>query len=330
MRERELDPGASPAAFFGNEVREAATGAKMSQAALGAAVGYDATYVSKVETGTIVPDDDFVNGLDRIFPHMNGWFARFWINSRKWEGQYPAWFKDYVEAEGNARIIRWWEPLLIPGLLQTADYARELFRAWQTVEDPDALERNVSLRLDRQTIFDRPDPPTLLAVIDETVLWRCIGNSETMRTQLEFLHRYEHATEHRGSRRSGERRRAYGASRRVHRGGARRESGRVIYLETPDQGLISDAPSLATKIGGRIRAGTIGSTPQGGIPRTDPKSGERAMDTLDPKWRKSRRSGGNGGACVEVGKHDDSVLVRDSKTEVALSYHLAPERGQSF
>ena len=78
MRERELDPGASPAAFFGNEVREARTAAKMSQPALGAAVGYDGTYVSKVETGTIVPDDDFVNGLDGIFPHMNGWFTRFW------------------------------------------------------------------------------------------------------------------------------------------------------------------------------------------------------------------------------------------------------------
>ena len=61
----------------------------MSQPALGEAVGYDATYVSKVETGTIVPDNDFVNGLDNIFPAMNGWFARFWINSRKWEGNTP-------------------------------------------------------------------------------------------------------------------------------------------------------------------------------------------------------------------------------------------------
>ena len=129
MRERELDPGASPAAFFGNEVREARTRAKMSQAALGTATGYDATYVSKVETGAIVPDEVFVNALDQVFPHMNGWFARFWSNSRKWEGQYPAWFKDWIEAELHARMIRWWEPLLIPGLLQTADYARELFRA---------------------------------------------------------------------------------------------------------------------------------------------------------------------------------------------------------
>jgi transcriptional regulator with XRE-family HTH domain len=257
MRERELDPGASPAAFFGNEVREARTRAKMSQAALGAAVGYDATYVSKVETGTIIPDIEFVNGLDRVFPHMNEWFTRFWTNSRKWEGQYPAWFKDYVEAEANARVIRWWEPLLVPGLLQTADYARELFRAWQAVSDPDAIERNVSLRLDRQAIFDRPNPPTLLAVIDEMVLWRCIGSSETMRIQLEFLLDM--------SMRPNIAVHVVPASVGAHTGllGAfivaelEGESGRIVYLETPDQGLVSDAPSLATKtLGGfeRVRS----------------------------------------------------------------------------
>jgi hypothetical protein len=39
------------------------------------------------------------------------------------------------------------------------------------------------------------------------------------------------------------------------------------------------------------------------------------MDTLDPRWRKSSRSGGNGGACIEVGQHGTNVLVRDSKTD---------------
>jgi transcriptional regulator with XRE-family HTH domain len=248
MRERELDPGASPAAFFGSEVREARTNAKMSQAALGAALGYDATYVSKVETGAIVPDDVFVNALDRVFVNMNGWFARFWSNSRKWAGQYPAWFKDWVDSELIARIIRWWEPLLIPGLLQTADYARELFRAWQTVDDPDMVERNVSLRMDRQAIFDRPDPPTFLAVIDETVLWRCIGNPEIMRTQLEYLIDM--------SARPNIAIHVVPASVGAHAGllGAfiladlESDSGKVVYLETPDQGLISDAAGLTAKI----------------------------------------------------------------------------------
>jgi transcriptional regulator with XRE-family HTH domain len=263
MRERQLDPGASPAAFFGNEVREARTGAKMSQAALGAAVVRDDTYVSKVETGAIVPDDEFVNALDSVFPNMNGWFARFWSNSRKWEGQYPAWFKDWVEAELHARMIRWWEPLLIPGLLQTADYARELFRAWQTIEDPDMVERNVSLRMDRQQIFDRPNPLTLLAVIDETVLWRCIGNSEIMRTQLEYLIDM--------STRPNISIHIVPASVGAHAGllGAfiladfEGESGKVVYLETPDQGFISDAATLAAKILGSFERVRSEALPKG-------------------------------------------------------------------
>jgi len=49
------------------------------------------------------------------------------------------------------------------------------------------------------------------------------------------------------------------------------------------------------------------------------------MDTLDPRWRKASYSGGNGGACVEVGQHGGSVLVRDSKTENGpeLPFHFA-------
>jgi hypothetical protein len=263
MRERELDPGASPAAFFGNEVREARTKAKMSQPALGAAVGYDGTYVSKVETGTIVPDDDFVNGLDRVFPHMNGWFARFWRNSRKWEGQYPAWFKDWIDAEEHARVIRWWEPLLIPGLLQTADYARELFRAWQTVNDADVVERSVSARLDRQAIFDRPNPPTLLAVIDETVLWRGIGNPEIMQAQMEYLidmSTRPNIAVHIVPADVGAHTGLLGAFIVADLDG---ESGRVVYLETPDQGLISDAPSLATKILGMFERVRSEALPKG-------------------------------------------------------------------
>jgi transcriptional regulator with XRE-family HTH domain len=263
MRERELDPGASPAAFFGSEVREARTKAKMSQAALGAAVGYDATYVSKVETGTLVPDDGFVTALDRAFPNMNGWFGRFKRDSRKWDGQYPAWFKDWLDAEEHSRVIRWWEPLLIPGLLQTADYSRELFRAWQAFEDSDMVERNVSLRLDRQAIFDRPNPPMLLAVIDEPILWRGIGTPEIMRTQLEFLIDMStrpniavHVVPAKVGAHSG----LLGAFIVADLEG---ESGRVVYLETPDQGIISDAPSLGTKILGMFERVRSEALPKG-------------------------------------------------------------------
>jgi transcriptional regulator with XRE-family HTH domain len=263
MRERELDPGASPAAFFGNEVREARTRAKMSQAALGEALGYDATYVSKVETGTIVPDDAFVIGLDRVFPQMNEWFVRFWRNSRKWAGQYPAWFRDWIDAELYARIIRWWEPLLIPGLLQTADYARELFRAWQNTEDANKVERDVTLRLDRQTIFDRPNPPTLVAVVDETVLWRGIGSAEIMRTQLEYLldmTARPNIAVHILPASVGAHAGLLGAFIVAElEGGA----GKVTYLETPNHGLVADAASLTSKILDRFERVRSEALPKG-------------------------------------------------------------------
>jgi transcriptional regulator with XRE-family HTH domain len=277
MRERELDSSASPAAFFGSEVREARTKAKMSQPALGAATGYDATYVSKVETGAIVPDDKFVIGLDNVFPNMNGWFARFWRDSRKWEGSYPAWFKDWVDAEGRARVIRWWEPMLVPGLLQTADYARELFRAWQTVEDADKVERRVAARLDRQAVFDRPNPPTLLAVIDESVLHRCIGNPKIMRNQLEHLIEVSlkpNIAVHVVPADVGAHPGLLGAFIVADLDG---ESGRVVYLETPDQGLISDAPSLATAILGMFEQVRSDALPKGA-------SRDLIRKVVDERW----------------------------------------------
>jgi hypothetical protein len=168
-----------------------------------------------------------------------------------------------VEAEKHARVIRWWEPLLIPGLLQTGDYARELFRALQTVEDADAIERNVALRLDRQTVFDRTTPLTLLAVIDEAVLCRCIGNPEVMHTQLEYLidmSMRPNISVHVVPAEAGAHAGLLGAFIMADLDG---ESARVVYLETPDQGLISDAPSRATKILGMFERVRSEALPKG-------------------------------------------------------------------
>jgi hypothetical protein len=54
------------------------------------------------------------------------------------------------------------------------------------------------------------------------------------------------------------------------------------------------------------------------------------MDTLDPRWRKASYSGGNGGACVEVGQHGESVLVRDSKTDSSPELPFNPAAWKKF
>jgi transcriptional regulator with XRE-family HTH domain len=246
--QKDGEAAASPARFFGAEVREARKRAGMSQPELAALAGYDPSYVSKVENGAITPDQKFIDACDRVFPDMHGWFARFWDESRRWNPSYPPWFKEWLDAERQARMVRWWEPLLVPGLLQTPDYARALFRAWQKSEDADKIERDVTARIDRKRIFEQPEPATLIAVIDEAVLYRKIGDERTMREQLEYLVE--------ASARPNISLHVVPSGVGAHTGllGAFAiadiEEGipRVIYLETSDQGLTSGTPSVISKI----------------------------------------------------------------------------------
>jgi hypothetical protein len=75
----------------------------------------------------------------------------------------------------------------VPGLLQTPEYARVLFKAWQTTGDDDEVENLVTARIDRHRIFSQPKPPSLWAVLDEGVLRRRIGGPKVMHDQLVHL-----------------------------------------------------------------------------------------------------------------------------------------------
>ena len=144
-------------------------------------------YRVRIESGQLSRAERFAKACDEAFPQMGGWFGRFYRASLKWDGPYPRWFEDWVDAEGRAAVIRWWEPLLVPGLLQTPEYARALFRAWRTDDDEDEVEQLVAARLDRQRIFGRPKPPAFWAVLDEGVLRRRIGGAKVMADQLVHL-----------------------------------------------------------------------------------------------------------------------------------------------
>jgi len=76
-------------------------------------------------------------------------------------GPIPRWFEDWPNIERESTSLRIWQPLVIPGLLQTADYARALFRADTLNTGDEAVDRLVDARLARQRIFDQPEPPNL-------------------------------------------------------------------------------------------------------------------------------------------------------------------------
>lgn len=96
-------------------------------------------------------------------------------------------YSTYVGLEADARQISDFGLGIMPGLLQTADYARAVVRAAVPKWTPSIVERRVAGRMARQGLLFSEDPPTFDAVIDESVLHRVVGSPATMRAQLERL-----------------------------------------------------------------------------------------------------------------------------------------------
>ncbi|MFI0352675.1 DUF5753 domain-containing protein [Actinomadura sp. 9N407] len=99
----------------------------------------------------------------------------------------PEWFETYLGREPAAGLIRLYEPHAVPALLQTEEYARHDLRARHPGDPPALHEHRVDLRMRRQEILRRPDPPRLWAVIEERALRAGIGNARVTRAQLERL-----------------------------------------------------------------------------------------------------------------------------------------------
>ncbi|GHJ30253.1 MULTISPECIES: helix-turn-helix domain-containing protein [Streptomyces] len=98
----------------------------------------------------------------------------------------PSWFSVYVGLEQAASGLRTYECEIVPGLLQTAEYARELHLA-TSPSTPEDVERVVSVRMERQAILTSASPPDLWAIVHESVLRHVIGNAKLMRSQCERL-----------------------------------------------------------------------------------------------------------------------------------------------
>ena len=179
------DPETNPAAFLGGELRRARVAAGFSsQDALAAKLGFDRTVIAKAETGERPPTDDVLAAWCQACRLEDGLFGRLVVLARRADGPVPTWFEDWLQAEGEAQSLRIWSPTLIPGLLQTAEYARALFLAAQSDTSDDVIGALVAARLGRQAILDRADPPDLVVVLDEAVLHRLIGSPQVMHDAL--------------------------------------------------------------------------------------------------------------------------------------------------
>ncbi|MFP8941818.1 helix-turn-helix domain-containing protein [Streptomyces fenghuangensis] len=110
-----------------------------------------------------------------------GWWQRF-------RDVLPDWFSVHVSLESSARVIRAYEPHVVPGLLQTEEYARHILRkgaVGRAVKGE--VERHVALRMERQRLLTRADAPRLWVLVEETALRRSVGPPQVMRAQVDRL-----------------------------------------------------------------------------------------------------------------------------------------------
>ncbi|MET8142532.1 helix-turn-helix transcriptional regulator [Sphaerisporangium sp. NPDC005288] len=185
------EPGAgscSPLERFGADLRAYRMEAGLSQARIGERLGCSQDLVSQIELAKRRPSRDYAERLDQIFglsakSHFVALY-RLMLSPDGGPRYHLAWVE---EIEPRAGVLRTWDPLLAPGLLQVESYARYIFRRAPMITAAEVDRRLVS-RIRRKLVLDRQNPPfTLWALLDEGILHRPVGDPKTMCEQLDYL-----------------------------------------------------------------------------------------------------------------------------------------------
>lgn len=101
--------------------------------------------------------------------------------------RHPEWFRDYARLEAEAVQLCYFANQAVPGLFQTKEYARAVFASRQPLFDEETIEQRVTARMARQELMTRWPPPTVSAIIQESVLRQPFGGLDVQRGQLECL-----------------------------------------------------------------------------------------------------------------------------------------------
>lgn len=188
MNRKELNPDSSPRAAFGARLRDMREACKWTQEDLAERIQYSSVHISAVETARKPPTLRFTRSVDRAFGiEGTDTFEREWRDIR--HGSLLEGFPEYVDHEARAAEIRLYEVGVIPGLLQTPEYAAvlEADAVRREAISPEQAEERVELAMRRQAARVRTPSPLLIAVLDESCVRRPMGEPEVMQAQFERL-----------------------------------------------------------------------------------------------------------------------------------------------
>lgn len=181
---------------LGAALRDLRSASELTAEQVARNLGWSGSKVSRIETAKQLVSPNDVRQLLSLYGVGQDEIERYvaiarQAGQRDWWQKYddvlPDWFEGYLGLEAEAAKISTYESDLVPGLLQTEQYAAAVLAAFPLQTTPDEMERSVELRRARQARLTGDNPVTLEAVISETVLCRAIGGKPVMREQLGAL-----------------------------------------------------------------------------------------------------------------------------------------------
>lgn len=171
---------------FALELKAQREAAALTQEQLAKLMGYSASVIAKLETCRTIASPQHADRADEALG-TPGTFRR--LRQAMINGAYEPWVRAFLDMEERATVLRNWESVVVPGLLQTEAYARGVLRGARPADSDAAIEQLVTARMARQDIWERedPEPPILSAILGESVLRQRVGDTQVMREQLSCL-----------------------------------------------------------------------------------------------------------------------------------------------
>jgi transcriptional regulator with XRE-family HTH domain len=180
---------------LGAELKRCREHAGLTQENVSRQFEWHAAKVTRIETAKVAVTPRDVKDLLALYGVQDEEYREALMTLAR-QSRERTWWTDYrdimrpgnfIGLEAEASTMRAWEPVVVPGLLQTEDYIRALMRTGRSTDTPQSIDRRVSLRLTRQGRLKAVNPLRLDALIDESVVRRVVGGHDVMNDQLRHL-----------------------------------------------------------------------------------------------------------------------------------------------
>ncbi|RVU21348.1 XRE family transcriptional regulator [Streptomyces antnestii] len=191
---KDPDASANVPSFYGAELRFKRELADLTLEQLAEGSFRSVPFLSQIERGERRMPLDLARHVDEKL-NTDGFFQRRCEDARKArQSGHAEYFADVAEMEQHADTIEDWAPMIVPGLLQTAAYARAIVKAAMPRASDGEIEKKVAARMKRAELFDAENPPAFWAILDESLIRRRTLPGEGMAELLDHITKVVDAT----------------------------------------------------------------------------------------------------------------------------------------